>query len=63
MELTKEEILAPVEEQARLAIEARMELEWAIRRARSEGASLREIAKAAEMSHEQVRRLISQDQT
>jgi hypothetical protein len=49
--------LRKVERAAAKVAAARAGLELAIRQARSEGASLRAVATAAGVSHEQVRRL------
>lgn len=51
--------LQKVSRAARKAASARGELEQAVRAASAAGLSLREIAKAADVSHEQIRRLIS----
>ena len=51
-----------VERAARKLSEAGRQLEDAIRFSHTEGASLRQLAKAAGMSHEKVRGLISRDQ-
>lgn len=51
-----------VEIAARLALVSQANLEQAIRSAREAGTSLREIAKAAGVSHEQVRRIVQEPQ-
>lgn len=51
--------IAALEQVAQRAEQARHEVERAVRIARSAGWSLRDIAKAAGMSHEQVRRIVA----
>lgn len=51
--------LAALDQVARQAEFARKEVERAIRIAHAAGASLRDIAKAAGISHEQVRRILA----
>lgn len=51
--------LAALDQVARNADYARQEVERAIRIAHAAGASLRDIAKAAGISHEQVRRILA----
>ena len=53
--------LRKVEKAAAKAASSRLALEAAIRKAHAGGASLRVIAEAAKMSHEQVRRTIRAD--
>lgn len=54
--------LRKVERAAAKAAVARSALQTAVREAHENGQPLRKIAEAAGVSHEQVRRLISQDQ-
>lgn len=60
--MTKKE-LQKVQGAAEKAALWRVRLELAVREAHASGESLRKIAEAAGVSHEQVRRMISQDQT
>lgn len=55
--------IAALEQVSQRAAQMRSEVDRAMRIAHCAGWSLRDIAKAAGVSHEQVRRTISQDQT
>jgi hypothetical protein len=55
--------LQKVQREAAKAASARDKLETAMREAHAAGVSLRDIAAAAGVSHEQVRRMISADQS
>lgn len=59
--MSRSQLLATVREARELREAAAEEFRLALRRARAAGCSLREIARAAEMSHQGVRWLLGED--